>query len=134
MAFINKIFLIYVFVCVIPVYAEKEISHEERPPGYTGKCKTIKSDGSVYESEFVKGIAHGKNFDWGASGRLVREGYYLHGKSHGAWTFYDTDGDIQFVRIKEKGKISREIHYDNGKIIADGQYKDGKRWNGIFRA
>ena len=99
-----------------------------------GKRTTYYENGQKhFECEFKEGKAHGLEYLWDEQGNLIRLGSQSYGKGHGAYSWWDKDGKLRFVRINCDGQIIREIHYKKHNVVADGQYKDKKPWNGTFR-
>ena len=90
--------------------------------GYFGKvCFELDRNG--------KGIEYDNFY-----GKLIYEGEFLNEKKNGKGKEYDIisgtlkfDGEYKDDRLH--GKVKK---YDkNGKIIFEGEYKEGKKWNGI---
>jgi antitoxin component YwqK of YwqJK toxin-antitoxin module len=126
--------ILLLFICFIgkSISADKPTPEKKRPQDYTGVWTVTNPDGTKYEGNFVNGKAHGTTFIWDNQGRLLRQGLYNQGKTHGAWTWFHENGDIWFIRIKSNGQTIREIHYENQKVVADGEYRNNKPWNGTF--
>ena len=66
---------------------------------------------------------------------LIFEGEYLNGKSHGKGIEYDYDSDF-YSNIKKicwrifKKKLKRKEYNNKDELIFDGEYLEGKKWNG----
>jgi antitoxin component YwqK of YwqJK toxin-antitoxin module len=123
-----------VILCAVACTMTTLPSSETRPPDFTGTWVTQHPNGERKSKfDFLNGNAHGKHYLWDASGNLEREGWYWSGAAHGAWSFWDSDHRLVFVRINANGTIVREIHYDNNLVVADGEYRNDSPWNGSFR-
>ncbi len=117
------------------VVGETLQSKGKPPPGFTGTWTTHHPKGEKYiQAEFVNGKLHGMHYEWTSEGQLRRHGMYYDGKMHGAWTYFDSNGDMKFIRIEEKGEMIRQIYYEKLKIVADGGYQNRKAWDGTFPA
>ena len=53
---------------------------------------------------------NGQDFAWWPNGNIAREASFVMGMPSSTWMFYD----------------------QAGKLVGEGTYKDGKRWNGVF--
>ena len=123
-----------------------------------GKGKLYDDNGDLFfEGEFINGKKNGKGKEYFPDGRVIFEGEYLNGKR---WNIkgYDFNGNI-ICELKEgKGFIIEALstfslfgfliiyyeceylngekngkgkEYNNeGKLLFEGDYLDGKRWNG----
>ena len=63
-------------------------------------------------------------------GKLEYEGEYLFDRKYNG-KGYDENGNIIYEIINGNGKVKE---YDKGeRLTFDGEYLNGRRWNGIFR-
>ena len=122
-----------------------------------GKGKEYFYNELIFEGEYKNGKRNGKGkeFDSGQLGQLIFEGEYLNGKK---WTgigyhtvidnnLYKPESDnyynLNFKKIDEKENILiKNIiyelkdgkglvkEYNGNKLIFEGEYLNGKRWNG----
>ena len=110
-----------------------------------GKGKEYDENGKLkYEGEYLNGKRHGKGKEYNFFGHLIFEGEYLNDKKWNGKTYeinalvselkngngYINDkyfkGEIKNGERNGKGK-----EYDMfGKLVFDGEYLNGKKWNG----
>jgi len=73
-----------------------------------GKCKEYLYDGTLeFEGNYAEGKKNGKGKKYYQDGKLKYKGEYLNGKKNG---------------------VGKE--YYNNKLLFEGEYKNGRRWNG----
>ena len=118
-----------------------------------GKGKEYYKDGKLlFEGEYLNGkkwdgngyningnmefiIKNGKGYikEYDYKGRLEYEGEYINGERNGIGKEYDSDDDKleyegNFFNGKRNGKGKE--YYKNGKLLFEGEYLNGKKWNG----
>ena len=89
-----------------------------------------------FEGNYLKGQRlKGKEFD--KYGNLIYEGNFLNDKKHGEGKEYNNgelifEGEYYDGKVwNGKGKRVKESFQDNSKIIFDGEFQKGRLWNGI---
>ena len=82
----------------------------------------------MYEYEYLyEKKIKGKDY---LKGKLEYEGEYLFDRKYNG-KGYDENGNIIYEIINGNGKVKE---YDKGeRLTFDGEYLNGRRWNGIFR-
>src|SRR6218665_451225 len=58
------------------------------------------------ETDYYKGMPHGKHVEYFKSGKVSRRGHYTYGKEDSLWTFFYEDGTKKAVEHYEAGKKS----------------------------
>jgi len=117
-----------------------------------GKGKEYDNNGRIkYEGEYVNGYWNGKGKEYYINGNVIFEGEYLEGKK---WTGkgYDINKNLIYEiksgaglikEFEETGKLitfegeykngernGKGKEYNKGELLFDGEFLDGKRWNG----
>ena len=72
-----------------------------------------------FEGEFLYGERNGKGKEYYYKKGLKYEGEYLNGKRHGKGKEYDNEGKLLF-----------DGDYINNRLEYDGEYFNGRKWNG----
>ena len=112
------------------IYSGKKVLYEiECINGILIKKKEYNKDGLLmYEYEYLyEKKIKGKDY---LKGKLEYEGEYLFDRKYNG-KGYDENGNIIYEIINGNGKVKE---YDKGeRLTFDGEYLNGRRWNGIFR-
>ena len=108
-----------------------------------GIGKEYNKKGLVYEGEYLDGKKHGKGKEYDKYKNLIYEGEYFKGKKHGKGKEYNKNGiyEVEYLngektsekyisKIKKQNEIKKE-YYKNEKLKFEGEYLNGRRWNGI---
>ena len=101
---------------------------------YKGKGKEYKDDKLIFEGEYNDGKRYnGKMMQYYGNGNLLFVGKYSNGILNGKQ--YNENGELIFEGECSHfcggfGRNGKGKEYKDGKIIFDGEYYHGKRWNG----
>jgi len=97
--------------------------------------EVIESNLLKFEGEYLNGERNGKGKEYDAFGKVIFEGYFLMGKKK--YSYHESDYDN--LTLEYEGEISEGKRHGNGKeyslgrIIFEGEYLKGERWNGIVK-
>jgi len=81
-----------------------------------------------FEGEYLYGWKRkGKNY---IKGKLEYEGEYLFNRKYNG-KGYDENGNIIYELINGNGRVKE--YDERERLIFDGEYLNGKKWNGIFK-
>ena len=107
------------------------------------------NDNLIFEGEYLNGKRNGKGKEYNINDNLIFEGEYLNGKRNGKGKEYDCTIYVVFAEnLNQENKENNNLifegeyvndirngkgrEYDsNGCIKFEGEYNNGKRWNGI---
>ena len=97
-----------------------------------GQETSLKTHKIIFKGQFLKGSKNGLGAEYDSkTGKLIFQGNYLNGKRSGKGKEYDQnikcifEGEYLNGNKNGNGKEMR-----NGKVIAEGKYKEGKMWTG----
>ena len=109
---------------------------------YTGRYIIFEKDGKgkeydmnhylLYEGEFLHGKRHGKGRGKEPKNEYYYEGEYRYGKKHGKGN-ETANGPLIYEGEYSNGVLNgkgKEYEYFSWKLIFDGEFRNGKRWNG----
>ena len=115
-----------------------------------GKGKEYKSNSLIFEGEYLNGQRNENGKEYGNSGKLLFEGEYKYGRRwNGKFYYlnniYELKDGKGYIKEDQDYYVTFEGEYLNGlrdgkgkeyfsenKIVFEGEYKYGKRWNGKF--
>ena len=91
-----------------------------------------------FEGQFINGKRNGKGKELNNLTRkesLIFEGEYLNGKRNGKGKEYNIYGTLKFegeYTNNERNGKGIEYYYNNSELKFEGEFLNGKYWNGIF--
>ena len=98
-----------------------------------GKEYSLEEDILIFEGEYLNGKKNGHGKEFYLNGDIKFEGDYLNGRRNGKGKEFDYENKLKF-----EGNYSQGLRhgfgktYDDNKIIFEGDFSIGKKWNGKF--
>ena len=94
-----------------------------------------KTNGTIFEGEFLNGIKNGKAKIYYVNDRTTFEGEYLNGIINGKAKIYYENGNQEFIGLFKNGLKHGQCKEfsEFGKLVFDGEYNEGIKWNGKER-
>src|SRR4051812_46159984 len=110
-------FLSYIFLFFLSTQVFSQIKKEY----HDAKQTQLKS-----ETDYYKGMPHGKHVEYYPSGKISRQGFYNYGKEDSVWTFFYEDGTKKAVERYFRGKKdgTNTYYFKSGKIAQITKYAD----------
>ena len=112
-----------------------------------GKGKEYYIDGNLkFEGEYLNGKRHGEGKKYDVKGHIKFEGEYKNNKKWNGKRYKDENKEILYEIKDGKGIYKRHLfegeyingelngkckeYFENGNLLFEGEYKNGKKWNG----
>ena len=96
-----------------------------------GKEYSLEGDILIFEGDYLNGKKHGHGKELYLNGDIKFEGEYLNGRRNGKGKEYDNENKLIFEGNYLQGlRHGFGRVYDDDKIIFEGDYSIGKKWNG----